>query len=76
MPRMLCPFHPHSDPGVGTVTISISQMRRVRFGDVNSLAHREMDQGCQLGQTNLCAQRRSHVKDQTRTGPRGGMWIG
>ena len=65
-----------TDPVVGTVTIPISQMRRVRFRDVNSLAHREMDPGCHVGQTNSCAQRRSHVKDRTRTGPTGAMEMG
>lgn len=38
MLHTLCPFHPHSDPEVGAVTIPISQIGKVRFRDVNSLA--------------------------------------
>lgn len=64
-----------SDPGVGTVTIPISQMRSVRFRDVNSLAHGEVDLGCQLGQARSCNPRRSHIKDRPRTGPGDGMWM-
>lgn len=48
----IAPFHLPSDPGVGTLTVSISQMRKIRFRDVNSLTNREMDLGCQLRQTN------------------------
>lgn len=52
-------------PRTGTTTIPISQMRKIKFRDVNSLAHWEMDLRRQCRQTNSGVQRKSCDKDKT-----------
>lgn len=47
----IVPFRLPSDPEVGTLTVSISQMRKIKFRDVNSLTNGKMDLGCPLRQT-------------------------